>query len=119
MSTSAGLSMEVDGGRNVSLVCSSTSNPPVRSYVWFRIKDGVQVVGNRSVLVTGEDGEYFCSATNKHGSQNSSAVTVKFKGESEEGGGFRVARRCVKVVGSVPTRPLSLDLFAPNLSALV
>lgn len=108
--------MAEDGGRKVSLVCSSRANPPVQSYVWFRIKDSIRVVGNQSVLVTGEDGEYFCSAANEHGSQNSSAVTVKIKGEFGEGGGFRAARRCLKVVGSVPTRPLSLDLFAPHLS---
>lgn len=79
--------METGRGRNVSLVCSALANPPVQSYVWFRIKDGVQEVGNQSVLVTGEDGEYFCSTTNKHGSQNSSAVTVKIKGEFFKGGG--------------------------------
>lgn len=84
-STSAGPPTEVDGGRSVSLVCSSRANPPVGSFVWFRMEDGVQVVGNQSVLVTAEDGEYFCSATNKHGSQNSSAVTVKIKGEFVEG----------------------------------
>lgn len=79
--TSAGPPTEVDGGRKVSLVCSSRANPPVESYVWFRIKDGARVVGNGSELVTGEDGEYVCGATNKHGSLNSSAVTVKIRGE--------------------------------------
>lgn len=102
--TSAGPPVEVDGGQSVSLVCSSRANPPVGSYVWFRIQDGVRVVGNRSVLVTGEDGEYFCGATNKHGSQNSSVVAVTIKGEFEDGGGFGGGS---PVVGSVPARPLS------------
>lgn len=71
------------------------------------------------MLVTGEDGEYFCSATNKHGSQNSSAVTVKIRGELEGGEAFRAARRWVEVAGAVPTRPLSLDLFSQPWKQLV
>ncbi|XP_056871594.1 B-cell receptor CD22-like isoform X1 [Takifugu flavidus] len=72
--------MEIDNGTRVSLVCQSLANPPIKSYVWFRIMDGVQEVGNQSVWDTSENGEYFCRATNKHGSQNSSIVTVEIKG---------------------------------------
>lgn len=78
--------MEIDSGTRVSLVCQSLANPPVKSYVWFRIMDGVQEVGNQSVWNTSENGEYFCRATNKHGSQNSSIVTVEIKGEFVERG---------------------------------
>ncbi|XP_029691760.1 sialoadhesin-like isoform X1 [Takifugu rubripes] len=78
--TRASPPMEIDNGTRVSLVCQSLANPPVKSYVWFRIIDGVQEVGNQSVWVTSENGEYFCRATNKHGSQNSSIVTVEIKG---------------------------------------
>lgn len=87
--TSAGLPMEADGGRIVSLVCSSRANPPVQSYVWFRVKDGVQEVGNQAVLDTAEGGEYFCSAANKHGSQNSSTVYVRIRGEFQAGGPWK------------------------------
>ncbi|TWW70054.1 Basement membrane-specific heparan sulfate proteoglycan core protein [Takifugu flavidus] len=78
--TRASPPMEIDSGTRVSLVCQSLANPPVKSYVWFRIMDGVQEVGNQSVWDTSENGEYFCRATNKHGSQNSSIVTVEIKG---------------------------------------
>lgn len=73
--------MGMDSGTNVSLVCQSLANPPVKSYVWFRVMDGVQEVGNQSAWVTSESGEYFCRATNDHGSQNSSIVMVEIKGE--------------------------------------
>lgn len=78
--------MVVDDGTSVSLICNSLANPPIQSYVWFRITDRVQEVGNQSVLHTGENGKYFCRATNEHGSQNSSSVTVKIKGALAIGG---------------------------------
>uniref|UniRef100_H2TTV7 Ig-like domain-containing protein n=1 Tax=Takifugu rubripes TaxID=31033 RepID=H2TTV7_TAKRU len=91
--TRASPPMEIDSGTRVSLVCQSLANPPVKSYVWFRIIDGVQEVGNQSVWVTSENGEYFCRATNKHGSQNSSIVTVEIKGEFVERGSLNAELR--------------------------
>lgn len=81
--------MVVDGGTRLS--CQSLANPPVKSYLWFRLMDGVQV-GNQSVWVTSESGEYFCRATNKHGSQNSSAIAVEIKGEFVERGSLKAER---------------------------
>lgn len=81
--------MGMDSGTRASSVCQSLANPPVKSYLWFRIMDGVQEVGNQSVWVTSESGEYFCRATNKHGSHNSSIVTFVIKGEFVERGSLK------------------------------
>ncbi|XP_044038555.1 basement membrane-specific heparan sulfate proteoglycan core protein-like [Siniperca chuatsi] len=73
-------SMEVDAGINITLICSSYANPPVQNYTWFKIDDDdIIAVGHRPVLFSGDGGQYLCSATNKHGSQNSSVVTLKMK----------------------------------------
>lgn len=75
-------SMEVDAGGNITLVCSSHANPPVESYIWFKIDDDdITDVGHQPVLFSGDGGQYLCSASNKHGSENSSVVTVKIKGK--------------------------------------
>ncbi|XP_036945964.1 carcinoembryonic antigen-related cell adhesion molecule 6-like [Acanthopagrus latus] len=72
-------SMEVEGGTNITLICSSHANPPV-DYTWFKIDEShVLDVGHQPELFSADGGQYFCSATNKHGSQNSSVVTVKIK----------------------------------------
>ncbi len=74
-------STEVDAGSNITLICSSHANPPVENYTWFKIGDDIMYVGHQPVFLSGDGGQYFCSATNKHGSQNSSVVTLKIKGE--------------------------------------
>lgn len=38
-------------------------------------------VGQQQVLVSREGGQYLCTARNKHGSQNSSTVTIHIEGE--------------------------------------
>ncbi|XP_034448208.1 B-cell receptor CD22-like isoform X1 [Hippoglossus hippoglossus] len=78
-------STEVDVGSNVILTCSSRANPPVENYSWFKVdEDDVIIVENKSELHFREfslaaGGRYLCSATNKHGSQNSTMVTLKVK----------------------------------------
>ncbi|XP_042360070.1 B-cell receptor CD22-like [Plectropomus leopardus] len=72
-------STEVYTGSN-TLVCSSHANPPVDNYTWFKkANDNIVDVGHQPVFFPGDGGQYFCSAANKHGSQNSSVVTVKIK----------------------------------------
>ncbi|XP_033501537.1 B-cell receptor CD22-like [Epinephelus lanceolatus] len=71
---------EVCAGSNITLVCSSRANPPVKIYTWFkRNNDDIMDVKHQPVFLPGTGGQYFCSATNKHGSQNSSVVTVTIK----------------------------------------
>ncbi|XP_040917574.1 B-cell receptor CD22-like isoform X2 [Toxotes jaculatrix] len=76
-------STEVDAGSNITLACSSHANPSVENYTWFKIvgDDDIKKVGNKTELHMREvfPGQYFCTATNKHGSQNSSTVTLKVK----------------------------------------
>uniref|UniRef100_A0A671YRE6 Ig-like domain-containing protein n=1 Tax=Sparus aurata TaxID=8175 RepID=A0A671YRE6_SPAAU len=72
-------SMEVEAGTNITLICSSHANPPVEDYTWFKInKSHVLDVGHQPVLFSADGGQYFCSATNKHGSQNSSVVSLQW-----------------------------------------
>ncbi|XP_041813563.1 B-cell receptor CD22-like [Chelmon rostratus] len=75
-------SMEVDAGGSTTLICSSHANPPVENYTWFKINenDGIVAVGPQPVFFPRDGGQYLCRATNKHGSQNSSVVTVKVEG---------------------------------------
>ncbi|XP_036945960.1 carcinoembryonic antigen-related cell adhesion molecule 6-like isoform X2 [Acanthopagrus latus] len=71
--------MEVEAGTNITLICSSHANPPV-DYTWFKIDEShVLDVGHQPELFTADGGQYFCIATNKHGRQYSSVVTVKIK----------------------------------------
>ncbi|KAM3598879.1 uncharacterized protein V6R79_023814 [Siganus canaliculatus] len=74
-------STEVEAASNVTLMCSSHSKPPVENYTWFEIDENghTKVVGLHSVLTSVGAGQYLCCATNKHGSQNSSAVTVRVR----------------------------------------
>ena len=79
-SVSVSPSMEVYAGSNITLICSSRANPPVEDYTWFKKKGSYLMdVGHQPVFTSGEGGQYLCRATNKHGSQNSSVVTLKIK----------------------------------------
>lgn len=80
-SVSVSPAFEVDAGTNITLKCSSHANPPVVTFVWSKIDDDILEVGRQPVLVSVEVGQYFCTASNKHGSQNSTVVTVRIKGE--------------------------------------
>uniref|UniRef100_A0A3Q2QEZ3 Ig-like domain-containing protein n=1 Tax=Fundulus heteroclitus TaxID=8078 RepID=A0A3Q2QEZ3_FUNHE len=69
-----------DGG--VVLICSSEAQPPVGNYSWFRIADGQTLtVGRQAELFAVHAGQYLCSVSNKHGSQNSTVFTLKTKRE--------------------------------------
>ncbi|XP_029364621.1 carcinoembryonic antigen-related cell adhesion molecule 6-like isoform X2 [Echeneis naucrates] len=83
-------SMEVEPGSNVTLSCSSDGNPPVNNYTWFKMGDSSTSVGAEhelhfmKVSAAGVEG-YYCRAANKHGSQNSSTVTLTVKDNSSHG----------------------------------
>ncbi|XP_071386631.1 B-cell receptor CD22-like [Centroberyx affinis] len=74
-----------DTGGKIRLVCSSDANPPVDNYTWFAIDDddAMAVGHHRELHFDGfgpaDGGQYLCSVTNTHGSQNSSIVTLKIK----------------------------------------
>ncbi|XP_029313390.1 vascular cell adhesion protein 1-like [Cottoperca gobio] len=72
----------------VNLSCSSTANPPVSSFTWFKkSNDGaVRVSEGRcySFNVTG-GGVYYCVATNGLGNQTSSDIQLTIEGEHQSG----------------------------------
>lgn len=79
-------STEVDKGSNITLICSTTANPAVENYTWFKSGDDDMIVGNGPELnfveiYPHDGGQYLCRVINKHGHQNSSIVTIKVKGK--------------------------------------
>ncbi|XP_059360600.1 B-cell receptor CD22-like [Carassius carassius] len=72
----AGLVLE---GRSVTLICSSDANPAV-NYTWYRDTERplnpVQTGPNLTINNTDptHSGRYYCTAENKHGTQNSSVM---------------------------------------------
>uniref|UniRef100_A0A8C2BAD9 Ig-like domain-containing protein n=1 Tax=Cyprinus carpio TaxID=7962 RepID=A0A8C2BAD9_CYPCA len=72
----AGLVLE---GRSVTLSCSSDANPAV-NYTWYRDTERplnpVQIGPNLTINNTDptHSGRYYCTAENKHGTQNSSVL---------------------------------------------
>ncbi|XP_064863791.1 B-cell receptor CD22-like [Oncorhynchus nerka] len=77
----------VSVGSCVNLTCSSTANPPVTNFTWFKISEGktTQVASGLSYTlnVTGDGGLYFCEARNSHGCGKSKEVQLAIKGSGE------------------------------------
>uniref|UniRef100_A0A3B4EQ28 B-cell receptor CD22 n=1 Tax=Pundamilia nyererei TaxID=303518 RepID=A0A3B4EQ28_9CICH len=62
-----------------TLICHSRANPAVENYTWFKIfNDHISAAGHQHELHLKKDFQgdhnYFCMATNKYGSHNSSTV---------------------------------------------
>ncbi|XP_038838641.1 sialic acid-binding Ig-like lectin 6 [Salvelinus namaycush] len=75
-------------GSCVNLSCSSTANPPVTTFTWFKISGGnlTQVASglSYSLNVTVVDGGlYFCEARNSHGCGKSKEVRLTIKGQEK------------------------------------
>ncbi|XP_078287871.1 B-cell receptor CD22-like [Rhinoraja longicauda] len=75
---------EVEEGKELTLQCQNTANPPSHRYHWWKDCSGIlqDLEGNDSKLVTSFDiadqtCHYYCSATNKIGIQESGAKTVR------------------------------------------
>lgn len=80
---------EIEEGDSLTLNCMSDANPALTNYTWFKISDtNVSCVGYdskhilRTVAQT-DAGRYFCVATNDMGSQNSTVIELKVKGNSD------------------------------------
>ncbi|XP_077057584.1 B-cell receptor CD22-like, partial [Siphateles boraxobius] len=69
---------EIVEGDSVTLTCSSDSNPPALNFSWF--KEGTILQSGDTYSITNikpqANGNYYCTARNKHGSQASAAVNV-------------------------------------------
>uniref|UniRef100_A0A3Q3RBQ9 Ig-like domain-containing protein n=1 Tax=Monopterus albus TaxID=43700 RepID=A0A3Q3RBQ9_MONAL len=80
-------SADAVAGSNITLTCSSHANPAVENYTWFKTNEQITVEAGKEPelyfreIFPHDGGQYFCSATNKYGSQNSSTVTLKVKGK--------------------------------------
>ncbi|XP_064862992.1 sialic acid-binding Ig-like lectin 13 isoform X2 [Oncorhynchus nerka] len=74
-------------GSCVNLTCSSTANPPVTNFTWFKISGGktTQVASGQShtLNVTVDGGLYYCEARNSHGCGKSNEVQLAIKGQEE------------------------------------
>ncbi|XP_066573980.1 B-cell receptor CD22-like [Amia ocellicauda] len=78
-SVSVSPSGEIVEGSSVTLTCSSNTNPPVQNYTWFKTNGAAKGSGqsfNITEISSGDSGQYYCEAQNKHGAHNSTAVTV-------------------------------------------
>ncbi|XP_026066171.1 B-cell receptor CD22-like [Carassius auratus] len=73
----AGLVLE---GRSVTLICNSDANPPAVNYTWYRDTERPlnPVQTGPNLTINNPDpthsGRYYCTAENKHGTQNSSVL---------------------------------------------
>ncbi|XP_064816777.1 B-cell receptor CD22-like isoform X2 [Oncorhynchus masou masou] len=76
----------VSVGSCVNLTCSSTANPPVTNFTWFKISEGktTQVASGQSyTLNVTVGGLYYCEARNSHGCGKSNEVQLAIKGQEE------------------------------------
>ncbi|KAL2086480.1 hypothetical protein ACEWY4_017539 [Coilia grayii] len=74
---------EVVEGESVSLTCHSDANPPVQNYTWYSHRQGAMSAQlgegqsyNISNVRAEHSGHYYCTAENKHGASNSSAMLL-------------------------------------------
>ncbi|KAJ8287626.1 hypothetical protein COCON_G00002850 [Conger conger] len=85
-SVSARPSSEIDAGTSVTLICSSSANPAVENYTWFRVDDAEAWVTRSGPSYTiaevspREGGRYFCEARNRIGTHSSPVLTVRVRG---------------------------------------
>ncbi|XP_073697885.1 B-cell receptor CD22-like [Garra rufa] len=77
VSVSISPSAEIEEGDSVTLSCNSIAIPPAE-ISWFKGETFLKYADTYSITnITSEaSGNYYCSAKNKHGSQDSAAVTV-------------------------------------------
>ncbi|XP_064805684.1 B-cell receptor CD22-like isoform X2 [Oncorhynchus masou masou] len=78
----------VSVGSCVNLTCSSTANPPVTNFTWFKISEGetTQVASGQSYtlnVTVGDGGLYYCEARNSHGCGKSKEVQLVIKGQED------------------------------------
>ncbi|XP_041958532.1 B-cell receptor CD22-like [Alosa sapidissima] len=81
-SVSVSPSGEIKEGSTVTLTCSSDANPPVHTYTWYKMLEGLssQVGSNQNYSLVNisseQSGLYYCVAVNVIGKHNSSAVQI-------------------------------------------
>jgi len=77
---------KIEQGNSLTLICKSNANPAVTNYTWFKIRDAhISSIGfdcefSIKAASQKDDGQYFCTAKNDMGSQNSTIITLNVKG---------------------------------------
>ncbi|XP_016137447.1 B-cell receptor CD22-like [Sinocyclocheilus grahami] len=73
----------IQEGNSLTLICKSNANPAVTNYSWFMIKEAnISYIGSdREFSIKSasqkDGGQYFCTAKNDMGSQNSTVTPLK------------------------------------------
>ncbi|XP_077070845.1 B-cell receptor CD22 [Siphateles boraxobius] len=74
---------KMEQGNSLTLICKSNANPAVTNYTWFKTRDAnISSIGfdcefSIKAASQKDDGQYFCTAKNDMGSQNSTIITLK------------------------------------------
>lgn len=71
----------------MTLSCDCDSNPAADSYTWYKVARGQEVteVGSEktlSAVVSEDDSQFYCRASNRYGAQNSSVAQIDVLCES-------------------------------------
>src|SRR4029434_1865535 len=70
----------ITNGSSVTLTCNSDANPPVEIYTWFKVGESSPVGSGQQYSITNirsvDGGQYYCEARNKHGAEDSTAVSI-------------------------------------------
>uniref|UniRef100_UPI0037E8EC85 myelin-associated glycoprotein-like n=1 Tax=Semicossyphus pulcher TaxID=241346 RepID=UPI0037E8EC85 len=78
--TSVSYSDPVKEGSSATLTCSTSANPAADSYTWYKVDgDQVTAVGSKktlSTVVSEVDSQFYCTVSNRVGTQNSSVVQI-------------------------------------------
>lgn len=80
--TSVSFSGQAQEGSSVTLSCGCDSNPAADSYTWYKVGGGQEVteVGSEktlSAVVSEDDSQFYCLASNRYGAQNSSVAQIE------------------------------------------
>ncbi|KAG1936809.1 B-cell receptor CD22-like [Pimephales promelas] len=82
---------KIEQGNSLTLICKSNANPAVTNYTWFKIRDAhISSIGfdcefSIKAASQKDDGQYFCTAKNDMGSQNSTIITLNVKVPTSNG----------------------------------
>ncbi|MBN3318943.1 CD22 protein, partial [Atractosteus spatula] len=86
-SVSISPSGEIAEGSSVTLTCSSSANPLVKNYTWFKINGtGPLYKGPNYTIInisSADSGQYYCEAQNEIGALNSTAVNLTVAGRND------------------------------------
>ncbi|XP_041717170.2 sialic acid-binding Ig-like lectin 7 [Coregonus clupeaformis] len=103
-------------GSCVNLTCSSTANPPVTNFTWFKISGGkpTQVASGQSYtlnVTAGDGGLYYCEARNSHGLGKSEEEKLAIKSKTGTSGTILLEMTIMCAVFSGQEEPVNRMVF--------